>query len=156
MKLGHLKNKIHAILGTENETEIRDENLIIDSAQRKAALLGKFIIKTSSVPLYKRGELDISALPSDFICAAGEKTYYAFPEQITEKTDDEVELGYDGEAADVTAYGAAMELCGRIYPADVRKYMRIATEYDERMAAVCERNVKRVNNGVFGGRGIRR
>lgn len=156
MKLGHLKDKIRAILGAEKETEINDENLIIDSAQRKAALIGKFIEKTSQTPLYKNGELDISKLPCDFISAASERRYYAFPEQITETTDDETELGYDGEAADIVSYGAAMELCGRIYPGDIRKYMRIATEYDERVAAVCQKNVSRVGNGMFGGRGIRR
>ena len=156
MKLGQLKNKIYAILGIDKDADAGDLNYIIDSAQRKAAILGKFIIKTTERSFYKNGELDVSVLPDDFICAAGDKSYYALPKQITEKTSDEDELEYDGIAADITAYGAAMELCGRVYPSDIGKYMRIATEYDERVSALCAQTLRTVGNGMFGKRGIRR
>ena len=154
MKLGQLKNKIFAILGVDKSVDTGDLNYLIDSAQRKAATLGKFIVKRSGAALFKNGELNRDVLPEDFISAAGEKTYYAMPAQITDQTDDETELGYDGMMADITAYGVAMELCGKVYPSDVRKYMQIATEYDERVSSLCARPVAVVHNGMFGRRGI--
>ncbi len=61
--------------------------------------------------------------------------YYAFPPDVTAETEDTQELFYDAPMADAVAFGTAGELSHLVYPADLARYMRLMTEYDERMTA---------------------
>ena len=72
--------------------------------------------------------------------------YYAFPPTIDEDSDDDLPLDFDDYILDTAVFGAAMELCLSLYPSDAGKYMRLATEYDERMA-----NLYRDNMNAAGG-----
>ena len=62
--------------------------------------------------------------------------YVAFPETIDTSTKDETEISLPEDVILAVCYCAAMEICTNIYPSDVQRYMRIATEYDERMASL--------------------
>ncbi len=59
--------------------------------------------------------------------------YFAYPPAITETTADDTDLGIDDYDADAVSYGAAAMLCPDLYPADATRYMRLSTEYDERI-----------------------
>ncbi len=69
--------------------------------------------------------------------AEGEYTvcYYAFPPDVTAETADTEELLYDASMADAVAFGTAGALSHLVYPTDLTRYMRLMTEYDERMTA---------------------
>ena len=74
--------------------------------------------------------------------------YYAFPEKLDENTDDDKALDFDDYILDTLVVGTAMELCANLYPDDNVKYVRFATEYDERMANMYERSIKEKANGL--------
>lgn len=135
MTLGEMKQRIRALLGLGVGEEPTAIYYAIDSTARRVAYVCKMIIKTGNLS-YTDDGLDISSLPSDFISLAGENgtnKYYAYPPAITTSTADNATLGYDGIYADAVAYGAAAELCTGIYPGDIRRYMELATSYDERL-----------------------
>ena len=80
--------------------------------------------------------------------------YYAFSEPLSADADENTVLAFDEYAADTLAYGVAAELCHAVHPSNMTTYMRLSTEFDERMtgslSAVGERWMR---NTVFGGRG---
>ncbi len=61
--------------------------------------------------------------------------YYAFPEAFTEESAEDTTLAFDDYASDTVAYGVAAELCHSLYPSDMTRYARLATEFDERVTA---------------------
>ncbi len=103
-------------------------------------------------------EIVSGRLRSDVIGAgAHELVYVAFPAEINTETDENTDLCLDAYVCDTVCYGAAMELCTNIYPTDVQRYMRLATEYDERLANLltAASDGARVTNGFFtGARGV--
>lgn len=153
----------------------------VDATARKTALLLKCIVKTVVLRFEHGEHGAMAALPSDFICAkqlrcgrkiygsesfeaAGGKlwlfaagagiyelTYFAYPLRIDENIDGDTELEFDDYAADIVAYGAAAELSHNLYPGDMRRFMRLATEFDERVANAAPRSGdSAVRNSVFG------
>ena len=87
--------------------------------------------------------------------AEGEYTlrYFAYPAPADGMTDGATVLDFDDFTADTVAYGMAAELCHSLYPGDMTRYMRLATEYDERIANAAPRIGERsVVNRVFGRR----
>lgn len=154
----------------------------VNAAARKAALLSKCIYRRAALTVQKGADGLSAALPQDFIsaktlCRAGQRRemefelvggriflrggedgaytlgYFAYPAPVDEETPGEYELDYDDLTADIVAYGTATELCHSLYPGDVKRYMRLATEFDERLlAAVPRSGEETVKNGVFGRR----
>ncbi len=61
---------------------------------------------------------------------------YIYPEALTEESFEGDALPYDDMTADAVAYGVAGALCGSLYPADLTRYMRFMTEYDERVSGM--------------------
>lgn len=169
MTLGNLKKKIYSVLAIDETTELPALCYAIDSTARKVASFSKCIKRKATIT-FVGGKAEA---PADFICAAtemplidfydgkltiagGESTtltviYYAYPEEVTDSTDNETELPYGGIVFDAVAYGAAGELCASVRPGDVRRYMEIMTEYDERIAGICSANIKSVSPSVFCG-----
>ncbi len=81
-------------------------------------------------------------------------SYDAFPPSFADHMQKDLVFPLDDYTADLLAYGAAGELCHLLYPSDLTKYMRLMTEYDERMAAVSLRSGDTaVKNTLFGGKG---
>lgn len=153
----------------------------VDATARKAALLLKCIVKTAVLHFEYGESDAVAVLPSDFISAkqlrcgrkiygsesfeavggrlwlfaAGTGTYelmyFAYPMRIDESIDGDTELEFDGYAADIVAYGAAAELSHNLYPGDMKRFMRLATEFDERIANAAPRSGdSTVRNSVFG------
>jgi len=152
-----------------------------DAAARKTALLLKCIVKTERVCFENGADGVFAVLPSDFIsakqlrcgrkiygsesfAAAGGKlwlfsgkpgryelTYFAYPVRIDETMDGDTALELDDYAADIVAYGAAAELSHSLYPGDMKRFMRLITEFDERVANASPRSGElTVRNSVFG------
>ncbi|MGN1096098.1 MAG: hypothetical protein ACI4QR_06885 [Eubacteriales bacterium] len=141
-------------------------NYIIDSVSKKAAAYTKCIKRAYEISFLSSGVRAEATLPEDFLsfsyilCGgrsygrenfeiisgkiiseripAGIYTlvYYAFPATLDKDSDENTELSLPDEVCYAVAYGAAMEISSNIYPDDVRRYMRLATEYDERMANI--------------------
>ncbi len=173
MTLENMKKKIYALLSIDEKTKVPALCYAIDSAQRKVAVLGKCIRKETEIT-FVLGKADA---PADFICPAGDEpsvdffdgrltlaprenktvimTYYAYPAEVTDETPDATELSIDGTAADAAVYCAAAELCSSVRPGDVRRYMELMTEYDERMAGICADSVKSIKPTVFAGRRLK-
>lgn len=153
----------------------------VDAAARKTALLLKCIVRTESLCFQIGAEGVYAALPSDFISAkqlrcgrktygdesfeavggrlwlfsagAGtyELTYFAYPMRVDESIDGDVEMEFDDYAADIVAYGVAAELSHSLYPGDMKRFMRLMTEFDERIANASPRSGDgAVRNSVFG------
>lgn len=153
---------------------------IIDGALKKTALYAKCIKKSVQLYFSAENGKMSATLPEDFAsfyyvragrvygrecfeiisqkirtrCAgifAAELVYVAFPETITADTDENAEIPLPENVMDTACYACAMEICTNIYPADVQRYMRIATEYDERnallLSAAAEAN--NIANGFF-------
>lgn len=157
MTFGNLKQKICSVLALRAGEEPDGIALAVDGTARKVALTSKCVKKQAALRRLPSGKPDPSCLPDDFISLCernNTNVYYAYPARITEATPDDFVLEYDGVAFDAIAYGAAAELCSRVYPGDARRYMELATEYDERVAALCERSLDSIRNSVFGGRRI--
>lgn len=173
MTLGNLKNKIYALLSADEKTSLPALCYAIDSAQRKVASLCGGIKRDAEIK-FVLGKADA---PKDFM-RAGENTpridfydgrlmlpskesktvkitYYAYPAEITDDTPDTTELELSALAADTVSYGAAGELCSSVRPGDVRRYMEIMTEYDERMAGLYSVGIKNIKPAVFAGRRLK-
>lgn len=160
---------------------------VIDSAAKKVAVYTKSIKKSIVLTFSSKNGKVSAELPSDFaafcyvragrvyfgrenfeivsgrlrsdVIGAGahELVYVAFPAEINTETDENTDLCLDAYVCDTVCYGAAMELCTNIYPTDVQRYMRLATEYDERLANLltAASDGARVTNGFFtGARGV--
>lgn len=179
MNIKQMKNKIYTLLG---EAPLDDEGAIldaIDSAARKVALYTKCIKKSAEIRFIggsaelpydfaafgyiKRGtriygrerfEIISGKIKSSDVGGACELIYYAYPEAVDRGTDEESTVFDDAYACDTAVYGAAMELCISACPSDVQRYMRIATEYDERMVNMLGKSCGGIANGFFGGRGM--
>lgn len=61
--------------------------------------------------------------------------YYAYPKALGAHVRDGAVLEAEDGFWDTVAYGICAELCSKIYPGDMKRYMRLATEFDERMTA---------------------
>ena len=81
--------------------------------------------------------------------------YYAYPTAVTGDTASTYEPELDDYVCDAAAYAAAAELCGRLYPGDNARYMRLMTEYDDRMVRLYEKSIKNTLGSLFSaGRGV--
>lgn len=160
---------------------------VIDSAAKKVAVYTKSIKKSTVLTFSAENGKASAVLPTDFAAfcyvrvgrvyygrenfeivsgrlysdavgaGARELVYVAFPAEINADTDENTDIELDAYVCDTVCYGAAMELCTNIYPADVQRYMRLATEYDERLANLltAASDGARVSNGFFAGaRGV--
>ena len=79
--------------------------------------------------------------------------YYAYPTAIGSNTSEETELALNEFLADTVAYGAAAERCHSLYPTDMKRYIRLATEFDERLASAFPRaGERKISNTFFGKR----
>lgn len=184
MNIKEIKNKIYAVLDTPAFGDEGTLLAAIDSAARKIAVYTKCIKKSAALSFFSENGGYGAALPEDFAafgyikCGARvfgrsafeiigskiksnaargecELVYYAYPPSVSTETPEETELFEDNYACDTAVYGAAMELCAAIYPGDVQRYMRVATEYDERMANMISHTCAQVANNFFSGiRGV--
>ena len=168
------------IEGEEN-VFTRSIDTVIDSAAKKVAVYTKSIKKSITLTFLLENGKSVAALPHDFaafcyvrsgrvyyerenfeiisgklrseVVGAGnfELVYVAFPPEVNTETDEDTDMGFDDYVCDTVCYGAAMELCTNVYPSDVQKYMRLATEYDERLANLltAANDGTRVANGFF-------
>ena len=181
MNIKEMKNKIYNLL---DFAEFDDESAVIsaiESTARKVALLTKCIRKSAKINFYSENGECAAILPEDFavfrcvkrgariygrerfeiigrkiksmgLSGECELVYCAYPPAV--KSDDDV-LFDDEYVCDAVVYGAAMELLTSVRPADVQRYMRIATEYDERMAGMISSAAAGVVNSLFSlGRGL--
>lgn len=156
-------------------------NSVIDSVGRKLAVYTKRIKKKCSLAFeYGDGKV-FAVLPADFasfcyvekerkiygreefeiiegkICGIGIScgiytlVYYSYPPVLNKNSDENTELYDDTYFGDIVAYGVAAELCADIYPSDLRRYMRLATEYDERLLNIMTSagETGKVANGFF-------
>ena len=74
---------------------------------------------------------------------------------MTGDTDDSYEFELDDFACDAAAYAVAAELCSRLYPGDNARYMRLMTEFDDRMVHLYEVGLKNTVGSLFSaGRGV--
>lgn len=79
--------------------------------------------------------------------------YDTFPDVYTEQTADDTELPFDDFTADTVAYGAAGELSHTVYPSDMTRYIRLMTEFDERISSAVQRvGEHTLKNSFFGKR----
>lgn len=181
MNIKEMKNKIYSLLDI---APLEDESAVIsaiESAARKIALFTKCIRKSAKIYFSaEKGEFT-ALLPEDFavfccvkhgariytrerfeilggkiksaqLSGECELLYCAYPPAA--KSDESV-IFEDAYVCDTAVYGAAMELLTQVRPADVQRYMRIATEYDERMAGMISSAAAGVANTFFAsGRGF--
>ncbi|MBQ8448834.1 MAG: hypothetical protein IJX27_07915 [Clostridia bacterium] len=163
MNIKEIKNKIYAILDIPEFSDESALMAMLDGAARKIAVYTRCIKKSAKLTFEAEHGAFFAKLPADFavfgyirrgariwgraqfeilggkikssaIAGECELCYFAYPPAVCAETPEETELFADSYACDTAAYGAAMELCQSLYPADVQRYIRIATEYDERMA----------------------
>ncbi len=138
---------------------------VLDSAAKKVASYTRCVKKSAMLSFSSENGMMCAFLPEDFAAfcyvkagkiygrehfeiisgkirtqtlgaGTAELVYAAFPETIDASTQEETKLSLPDDALLAVCYGAAMEICTNIYPSDVQRYMRIATEYDERMSAL--------------------
>ena len=152
----------------------------VRSVVRKVAMYQKGFVKRMTLEFVRNGHVALALLPTDFISAirlqragkaygresfvpegnhlrllsggAGvyELTYYAYPAFTDMEADADTEIGLDDFASDAIAYGAAAELCQNIYPGDMTRYMRLVTEWEERIAHICPTSAEtKISNTVF-------
>ena len=182
MNIKEIKNKIYAILDIQPLGDESALLAAIDSAARKIAVYARCIRKSEKLTFCGENGAYSAQLPSDFAVFGyirrgmrvwsrehfeimGEKIkstalvggeyelfYFAYPPSASAAASEDTELFADRYVCDAVAYGAAMELCESVYASDVQRYMRISTEYDERMANMISSAVSavRVANGFFG------
>ncbi len=154
---------------------------VVDMVGRKLASYTKSIKRSCSLTFTKDKRGAVAELPLDFCSLAyvedgalaygrecfeifgasiygigidaGEYTfvYYAYPAPVTSETEESTELYADAYFGDTVAYGTAAELCAEVYPNDIRRYMRLATEYDERLICIIGKSARPscVYNGFF-------
>jgi hypothetical protein len=179
MNIKEMKKRIYALLDI---SPFEDESAVtaaIMSAARKTAILSKCIKKSEKIIFAAASGGYAALLPADFAAfryirrgtrvygrerfeiiaeriksaeplGECELVYFAYPPMATS---DETVLFADEYACDTAVYGAAMELLSAVRPADVQRYMRLATEYDERMANMISSACAGIANGFFAGRG---
>ncbi len=155
----------------------------IDSAAKKTALYTRCLKKRATLQFLSENGRAGAALPEDmasfcyveagrnrygreyfdiidgriyskaFGAGVFEFVYAAFPPTISVGMDDGTNLALGEYACDIVCYGAAMELCSCVHPNDAQRYMRLATEYDERMANLltAANECRSVANNFFGG-----
>lgn len=152
----------------------------VGAAVRKVAVYLMAIIKKTELVFERNGSEILALLPSDFISGIRirrggrtygrdsfellggrirllsgtegtyELTYCAYPMFTDMESDADTDIGFDDFAADTAAYGAAAELCHSIYPGDMKRYMRLATEFDERLVNAAPRSGdNRIADSVF-------
>ena len=152
----------------------------VRSVVRKVAMYQKGFVKRMTLEFVRDGHVALALLPADFISAirlqragkaygresfvpegnnlrllsggagAYELTYYAYPAFTDMEADADTEIGLDDFASDAIAYGAAAELCQNIYPGDMTRYMRLVTEWEERIAHICPTSAEtKISNTVF-------
>lgn len=188
MTFGNLCDKIEALIGADelsfggNTTELKN-NLksamikSIDTYMRKIAVDARALKKSATVTFYMHNGKPCANKPADFFAAAepdgvyagadflfAEKAgtytivYYAYPADVTDTLSDSAEMELDDFACDAVAYAAAAELCQKLYPDDRYRYMRLMTEYDDRMAAIFKKGIHTAQLGsIFSAkRGARR
>ena len=117
-----------------------------------------FPMRTTTVPAINVKEFDKEfvielAVPGmtkeDFRVHVNDKDQLVVSvEKKQENTDDDKPLDFDDYILDTLVVGTAMELCANLYPDDNVKYIRFATEYDERMANMYERSIKEKASGL--------
>lgn len=62
--------------------------------------------------------------------------YYAFPRPLGVSLPDTASLTEMSDAVwETVAYGVCAALCMKVYPTDMKRYMRLATDFDERITA---------------------
>lgn len=167
----------------DEETFVNYSAAVIDSAAKKVAVYTKSIKKSADIEFLPDNGKVSAVLPEDFaafcyvrsgkiyygrevfeiisekirsdIIGAGvfEIVYTAFPPEINSQTQEETEIFINDYICDAVCYGAAMELCSNFYPSDVQRYMRLATEYDERLANLLTSasDGARIANSFFAG-----
>ena len=180
MDIKEMKDKIYSLLDIG---KLEDESLLIsaiESAARKIALYAKCIRKSAKIFFSAENGENTAVLPEDFaffLCVKRgrgiygrerfeiigrkiksaflvgecELLYCAYPPPAE---NEQTVLFEDAYVCDTAVYGAAMVLLTALRPADVQRYMRIATEYDERMAGLISSSAFGVANTFFSGRGI--
>ncbi len=152
----------------------------INAVARKAAVLLKSVYKTETLYFEKSDIGLCASLPADAaiikeICKEkrrygavcferiGDKLYffgtkegfytvgyYAYPQPLAEGVRDGAVLEAGDVFWDAVAYGVCAELCTRVYPSDMKRYMRLATEFDSRMTAdSSSAGDTRIRDGVF-------
>lgn len=164
MNIKEIKTKIYALLGVPAMEDEGALLAALDSAARKIAVYTKCIKRSAELCFAVENGVCTAELPADFasfayiragrriftrehfeiiggrikscapLAGAHELVYFAYPPAVGAESAEETELFADDFICDTAVYGAAMELCAAVFPADVQKYMRLATEYDERMA----------------------
>ncbi len=184
MNIKEMKKRIYAVLDIPALTDESAVLAAIDSAARKIALYTKCIKKCEKINFIKENGAFAATLPEDFasFCyirrgariygrerfeivsekikstALGgecELIYFAYPPEACKAESDEAVIFSDDYISDAAVYGAAMELCASIRPGDIQRYMRIATEYDERMANMISGACANIANAFFTGmRGV--
>lgn len=163
-------------------------NSVIDTVGRKLTLYTKSIKKSCELDFEYGSRGSFALLPTDFaafsyiLCGGvvytrdkfeiiggniygkeisiGKYTlvYYAYTPHIDSESDNTMEFCSDLYLADTICYGAAMEICTDIYPEDMTRFMRLATEYDERLINILTSagEITHVTDGLFcGSRGIK-
>ena len=181
MNIKEMKKKIYSLLDIP---PFEDESAVlsaIESVARKIVIFTKCIRKSAKIFFSAENGGYTAILPSDFAvfccvkcgtriygrerfeilggkikssapAGACELLYCAYPPAAES---DESVIFDDAYACDTAVYGAAMELLTQVRPDDVQRYMRIATEYDERMAGMISGAAAGVANTFFAsGRGI--
>jgi hypothetical protein len=184
MNIKDMKKRIYSILDIPALADESAVLAAIDSAARKIALYTKCIKKYKKIAFMKEKDVFAATLPEDFasfcyirrgvrvygrerfeivsgkikstaLCGECELIYFAYPPEACKAESDEVIIFSDDYMSDAAVYGAAMELCGSIRPGDIQRYMRIATEYDERMANMISGACANIANAFFNGmRGV--
>ena len=180
MNIKEMKNKICSLLDIASAEDESALISAIESASRKIALYTKCIRKSAEINFSSEGRGSAALLPCDFavfgyvmrgnviygrerfeiiggkiksasLTGKCELFYFAYPPSAASE---ETVLFDDAYVCDTAVYGAAMELLSALRPTDVQRYMRIATEYDERMANMISSAAAGVANTFFTGRGI--
>lgn len=179
MTFGNLCDKIKMLVGADEfaageNTAALQENLksamikSIDMCMRKVAVDARALKKSATMTFYMYEGKPCANKPDDFFAEAepdgvyagadflfAEKAgtytivYYAYPTAITSATSDSAVLELDDIACDAVAYAAAAELCQRIYPDDRYRYMRLMTEYDDRMTAIYKKGISARLGSIF-------
>lgn len=179
MNITEMKKRIYALI---DMPPLEDESALIaaiESAARKIALYTKCIRKSAKIVFSAENSGAEAEIPADFaafcyikrgtrvygrecfeitsgkikssaLAGECELAYFAYPPAAD---GGETELFADEYICDTAVYGAAMDMLSALRPADVQRYMRIATEYDERMANMISGTGAGVANAFFGGRG---
>ncbi len=126
------------------QTEVPDMAFGVKCIMKNGRLCGpeSFALIGKNLIFFEDGEGDF------------EVSFYAFPPSLSEDADEDTELFYDALTAEAVAYGAAGALCHMVYPADMTRYMRLMTEYDERLSLSAVRmDEKAIGNTFFKRRG---